>query len=335
MSELVTVIIPVYNVEKYLVECVDSVLAQSLRDLRVLLVDDGSTDGSGAICDEYAAREERVCAIHRANGGQSAARNAGLALARGEFVYFMDSDDILLPASIETLVEAAEKESCDFVFFDADIIGGNLMPPDYYHRKGQYAGIKNGRLLFDLLVKNGEYRPCIPMTFIRRKFLSDNCISFIEGALYEDEPYALRLFMLGDNVRHLPCRLYKRRLRENSIITGAASVRNFISLTVVLKDMYEFLIENNIDVSGAVMDNLARIAVSCIGKYRLLSGSDRKKCRGEYNAFAALAKRLDGFGSPAVRLKLSSAGYFLYRAAERLGICERVRAAAPRTDSKP
>lgn len=92
-----SVIVPVYNVEKYLQECVDSILAQDVEDMEVILVDDGSTDGSGKLCDEYAKKDKRVMVIHKDNGGPASARNAGLDLACGKYIAFVDSDDYLLP----------------------------------------------------------------------------------------------------------------------------------------------------------------------------------------------------------------------------------------------
>lgn len=105
-NPLITVIIPIYNVEKYLRECLDSVLAQTYTNLEILLVDDGSTDGSGAICDEYAGKDSRIRVIHQENGGLSAARNTGLDAARGEYVSFVDSDDVVGPHFIEVLYDA-------------------------------------------------------------------------------------------------------------------------------------------------------------------------------------------------------------------------------------
>ena len=94
---ILSVIIPVYNVEKYLRKCVDSVLAQDIADMEVILIDDGSPDNSGAICDEYAEKDTRVKVIHKENGGAATARNVGLDIARGKYITFVDSDDYLLP----------------------------------------------------------------------------------------------------------------------------------------------------------------------------------------------------------------------------------------------
>lgn len=121
---LVSVIVPVYKVEPYLRRCVDSVLAQTYPNTEVILVDDGSPDGCPAICDEYAASDSRVSVIHQANGGLSAARNAALDVARGEWVYFVDSDDWVEPDIIEACIEKVVEHGVDMVVFDHLSEGG-------------------------------------------------------------------------------------------------------------------------------------------------------------------------------------------------------------------
>lgn len=110
---MVSVIIPVYNTEKYLRQCLDSVLAQTCCDWEAILVDDGSTDSSGAICDEYASTDKRVRVIHRANGGLSAARNSGIDVATGEWLVFVDSDDTISADHIERLVQTVSQTGAD------------------------------------------------------------------------------------------------------------------------------------------------------------------------------------------------------------------------------
>lgn len=110
---LVSIIVPVYQVKDYLGECVESLLAQTYKNLDILLVDDGSTDGSGAICDEYAAKDGRVRVVHQENQGLSAARNTGIGIAKGEYLAFVDSDDVVMPEFIETLYELLEKYQAD------------------------------------------------------------------------------------------------------------------------------------------------------------------------------------------------------------------------------
>ena len=134
MDKTVTVAVPIYNVEPYLQSCVDSVLAQTYTAIEVLLVDDGSTDRSGAICDRYAAQDSRVRVLHQANSGVSAARNAAVECARGEYLLFVDSDDMLETDAIETMVQAAERSGADLVaanmrsFSEAGVLKEHVMP---------------------------------------------------------------------------------------------------------------------------------------------------------------------------------------------------------------
>lgn len=114
MDPLVSIIVPVYNVKPYLSRCVDSLLGQSYQNMELLLVDDGSTDGSEALCDEYAAQDARVRVLHKKNGGLSDARNAGVDAAKGEYLSFVDGDDWVSPYYIENLYRALEQAGADF-----------------------------------------------------------------------------------------------------------------------------------------------------------------------------------------------------------------------------
>ena len=114
-NETVSVIIPVYNVEKYIRKCIESVCGQTYRNLEIILIDDGSPDKSGEICDEYAAADSRIKVIHLENGGVSRARNIGLDMATGKYIGFVDSDDYIRPGMYETLVDNMEKENVDTV----------------------------------------------------------------------------------------------------------------------------------------------------------------------------------------------------------------------------
>lgn len=109
----VSVIVPVYNVEAYLTECVESILNQSLKDLELILIDDGSPDSCGKICDEYSAKDSRVRVIHQENHGVSYARNAGLNIATGDYIGFVDPDDYIAPDMFETMLSAAEENDCN------------------------------------------------------------------------------------------------------------------------------------------------------------------------------------------------------------------------------
>lgn len=116
MQKLISLIIPVYNVEKYLVECIESIINQTYDNLEILLIDDGSTDNSGKICDKYTQKDKRIKVIHKENGGVSSARNLGLDIAQGEYIAFIDSDDRVNEAYIEKLYEKIETENAEVCF---------------------------------------------------------------------------------------------------------------------------------------------------------------------------------------------------------------------------
>lgn len=126
-NSLVTVIIPVYKAEKYIRRCVDSVLSQSYQNLQIILVDDGSPDDCGKICDSYMKMDPRVKTIHQPNGGLSIARNTGLEFASGKFIYFLDSDDYIAPDTIETMIHLADEHHADIV-----MAGHNRVEADGY-----------------------------------------------------------------------------------------------------------------------------------------------------------------------------------------------------------
>ena len=141
MNPLISFIIPVYNVEKYLAECIESVLCQSYANIEIILVDDGSTDKSADICDKYSEKYDRIHVIHKKNGGASSARNEGLCIAQGSYVAFVDSDDFISPVMAEKLIAAINETDsdlamCSFAYTDesgktTDTFFDNTCPGEY------------------------------------------------------------------------------------------------------------------------------------------------------------------------------------------------------------
>lgn len=112
---MISIIVPIYNVQQYLSKCIESIFAQSFRDIEIILVDDGSTDECPQMCDEFAKQDCRIRVIHKKNGGLSDARNAGMKVAQGEWIYFLDSDDWMHPEALQTLYDFAKENNCDVV----------------------------------------------------------------------------------------------------------------------------------------------------------------------------------------------------------------------------
>lgn len=222
----ISVIIPVYNTEKYLKQCVDSVLNQSYQDFEIILVDDGSKDSSGEICDDYSISDDRIHVIHKENGGQSSARNVALDNAQGKYIYFLDSDDYILNTLLEKLYNTAKINNADVVFFEAqsfvDDEENNLYAGIQNHfeyvRKNKYEKC-NGQKQFLNLVNNKEYYVCTPLHFYKKEYLDLNNIRFKEGIIHEDNLFSANVYMCDGITVHLLCRDYMRRLHTNSTMT--------------------------------------------------------------------------------------------------------------------
>lgn len=131
--KLASIVVPVYNIEKYIEKCIKSLLAQTYEQIEILLVDDGSPDGSGKICDAYAEKDARIRVLHKKNGGISDARNYGAKEAKGEYLFFIDGDDSVSPELVEKTVFCAEKQKAEMVIFDFESVEEETGRRDQYH----------------------------------------------------------------------------------------------------------------------------------------------------------------------------------------------------------
>lgn len=242
---LISVIVPIYGVEGYLGKCVDSVLAQTYRNLEVVLVDDGSPDRCGAMCDDYACRDERVVVLHKENGGLSDARNAGLAVSHGELVSFVDSDDYISPIFIEALYSAMA--TCGVRI--AAVPGGHP-----FHDRDEVCLQEDLRavapsataplcscvyqrlMLYQTLATGTQWR------LYKRGVLGEK--PFPVGLYYEDLASTYRFVKNAGDIALVDCReLYAYRLRGNSIIRQAYSHIKAESAIRVSRQLYADMCE--------------------------------------------------------------------------------------------
>lgn len=312
---LVSVIIPVYNVEEFLRECVDSVINQTYKNLEIILVNDGSTDLSGKICDEYVEKDERISVIHQKNGGLSVARNTGLSETNGDYVYFLDSDDYIADNALETLVEIAEKDNSDIVFFDAVSFADtdDFEVSQNYIRKNKYK-TDNGYAVFSALTNNKEYHSAVPLLFINREFLLKSGISFIRGILYEDMVFTYQLFCKASAVSQCKDALYYRRYRKNSIMTSSKSKNHFTSCVAVFKKNSEFTKElTQTDISAA-QKYVCRCAFNVFNVYEKLNKADKKDCRNILKNFKKDVLDNNTSGDKALKMRCyGKLFWFIYK----------------------
>ena len=209
----VSIIVPVYNTAQYLSACLDSILAQTFDDFELLLVDDGSTDDSPAICDGYKAKDDRVRVFHRRNGGVSAARNLGVEQAKGDWICYVDSDDEVKPDYLKVMVEAICSERCLVMGnLSDDRMSGNLREDITQH----------GQEMVRYLLETGALFLSGPVAkLFRRELLIENAIRFPEGIHYgEDMVYLFNYLNVIDDVAIRKDINYLVRFRDDSLTCG-------------------------------------------------------------------------------------------------------------------
>lgn len=240
MEELVSVIIPVYNVEGYLDKCIDSVTQQSYKNIEIILVDDGSTDLSGELCDKWAEKDDRIRVIHKINGGQSSARNRGIVSSRGNFLTFIDSDDYVSEKYIEVLLALLKK-------YDADISIAQLNNV-YLFDKGEKTETES-----EEKSKEIEISPCeaiqlmltekgVPVSANAKLYKRDlfNNISFPEGKLFEDLFTTYKLFYKATKLAVSNKKIYNYLIRNDSTI-GSLNPQKNLDLFYASKEIYDFI----------------------------------------------------------------------------------------------
>ena len=212
----VSIIVPVYQVEKYLRLCVESLLRQTYSNLQIILVDDGSPDRCGQICDEFARQDARVCVVHKTNGGLSDARNAGLAAATGDYFVFVDSDDWLALNYVERMLELAEKYGADIVACDFDYrkqIGQN--PLQVKQERNKEIVLDHDEAMLAWLYKR-YYGVSACAKMYARSCMQG--VFFPEGKLHEDVGTTYKIFLQAARTVYIKEKLYCYREREDSIV---------------------------------------------------------------------------------------------------------------------
>ncbi len=255
MTPKISVIIPVYNVESYLRQCLDSVVNQTMREIEIICVNDGSTDSSGRILDEYAARDDRFVIINQENAGQSVARNKGIRLAKGEYIVFLDSDDWFDVTLCEKAYNRAKESNADIVSFGFDCVRGTEHTPltmeylDSHSLKNVLLRLKNRNSFWNVIWDQ----------LYRTTFLRDNQIYFLEGIIFEDNHFGYKCSFLTSKIVLLPESLYNYRWgngyatdpkqiekKIRYVETYNAMVDDFQSMNASTEVMY-FLLQNKLE----------------------------------------------------------------------------------------
>ena len=307
-EDLISVIIPIYNAEKYLRQCLDSVLAQTYTNYEVIMVDDGSTDSSYNICLEYCNKDDRFKTFQKENGGASSARNLALKHARGEYYSFIDSDDWIENNALECLLQTAQKDKVDFVVYEASIIdetGAERKGAYSYHK---HYGINLPYRMMREMIYHKEFHVSIPLMFFRKEFFKNNKICFYEGIMYEDMILAYQIYSIANKAVHLPKALYHRRYRKNSVVTTKKALHNFKSALTVYWEIVKFT--GAISKEKQNYEHIIRCSFNALNDYKSLCHRDKQLCKKNYKELIKDIKRHNAFNDTA--LKYRCQGYIFW-----------------------
>lgn len=214
VSRLISVIVPIYNVEDYLERCINSLVNQTYRNLEIILVDDGSFDLCPQMCDGWAEKDNRIRVIHKENGGLSDARNVGLKIAKGEYVFFVDSDDYINLDAIEIFEAYADDE--DMIVAEATVVKTDKIEHRVHtNLKENY--VYTGVELATLAIKKGEWHVEAWINMYKREFLIQNDLFFTRGIYHEDNDFQPRVFLKAIKVKYLHKEFYNYVIRKDSI----------------------------------------------------------------------------------------------------------------------
>lgn len=238
----VSIIIPIYNVEKYVCKTIDSVVNQTEKDIEIVLVDDGSTDRSGKICDEYAQKDKRINVIHKVNGGLSSARNAGIKIASSEYIMLLDGDDFLNSHAVSILNGIIMKYPSDIIQFhyqevkETDTVYSDKVEEEIYQ-------VQSLKELYDNLYRIGGEAASACTKVYRRDLLKENPFQNIQ---HEDEMWCTQAFKENMVVTYIPNILYYYVMRENSIIHSKFNLKK-LDVFKVIEERIKALEKNRLD----------------------------------------------------------------------------------------
>ncbi|WP_338587251.1 glycosyltransferase [Clostridium baratii] len=247
MNELISIIVPVYNVEKYLDKCIISIINQTYKNLEIILVDDGSKDKSGKKCDEWAAKDHRIRVIHKKNGGLSDARNIGIDNCKGKYISFIDSDDFIATEYIEILYKNIKEMKCDI----------SICNPYYYYEDKINKIVERYKIKEDKIVDN-SLNMTIDLMYQKHfdtsawgklyetRLFKQNKIYYPKGKLYEDIVTTYKVFMKSKKIIFINKNLYYYRQRSNSIMSSKFNPREMDYVTnseIMMNDLSKINLE--------------------------------------------------------------------------------------------
>lgn len=319
-APLVSIVIPCYNVKKYLRDAVESAVQQTYRNIEIILVDDGSTDGTTELCDSFGEEYDNVSVIHKENGGLSSARNAGMTKSKGEFLYFLDSDDFISDITIESLVRKMQRNDLDTILFGSSNVNENGKPIDEEPIMQEtddriYRGIE----AYEAFLNKDIYAACVPFHFYKRAFLNEFSLTFEDGIIHEDEYFSFSVYRFARRIMWENENYYFRRIREGSIMSSDSNIEKkfdstvWITLKVANKETLRGMDKDEIRVTLLFLRRIQNLMCARINEMswaqRRKQGGKYRKCLSRYIGLALTQKQFQYVRTPLIRCITSLYSY--------------------------
>ena len=296
MQPKISVIVPIYNIEKYVEECIKSILEQSYNNIELILVDDGASDSSGEICDGWAKKDARIKVVHQKNGGLACAVNTGLQHVTGEWILFVDGDDFIFPHTLQHVIELQQKHEADLVIYDFSFDKQVESSEEVLIHTNNIGALKN------LYIRNSEYKNIRLVTTVRwtklyRKEVLDGIV-FPEGRIHEDEIVHEILYRCK-KVLYTNRKCYFYRQREDSIVHETISIKVLDKLQAFKERVHFFENIENTELMNLAINKFVLLFIQMFCKSENVKEESEKKRfmerLDEYEAWAdAYKKQLYG-----------------------------------------
>lgn len=276
----ISIIIPIYNSENFLEECINSVVNQENVSLEIILVNDGSNDNSGNIIEKYADTYNNIVSLHQPNSGVSKARNSGIDIAKGEYIGFLDSDDYMVEGQLYEALNICRENNLDLLFSTFENFFNDNYTAEKWKKKKTGKSMRNA--IYEPLVtdgftcvanlkKNGDYNVNVPTQIIKRAILKKHNIRFVTGIFYEDAPYTLDILFHSKRVMCSNNIFYMRRIRDNSVEHRASDYKKvyylYKGLLHMIKSVEEFDGVLDSVAVGVIEDEINRRARYIVNNY--------------------------------------------------------------------
>ena len=328
----ISIIIPIYNVESYINDCVDSVLSQDYTDYEIILVDDGSPDGCPAICDEYAEKFDCIRVIHKENGGLSDARNAGILAALGKYIMFIDSDDYIAEGSLTKIAEHAEDSGSDIIFLNANSFFQDKSTAVYgeLYTEQLFEGENRSEIL---QVLSGF--PIYPVNawqkLVRREIITGNNVFFTKGIYCEDLDWSLELLK---HTKNFSCcehvHYYYRQSRDGSIMRDTSG-KMFADMLFIIKK-WQTLAQSESEEHALFVRRMLAVNyhIILLPRYCALTTEEKVRYKKDVKDLAWLTKYADGMAAKLEGVFIRTFGLGLFDIAATIWKCitKRTRGAA-------